>query len=123
MIKTTAEDAEDAEDRGERKMDVEAAAAAASTSCFFLRASPRPPRCVLIRHRGQYALRMRWLWLVAKGLEGVGMIVVLVGLVLSIQLGFQDESLESMRYEGMALLGGGALFVAGWMLERRLGTR
>jgi hypothetical protein len=66
---------------------------------------------------------MRWLWLFAKGLEGLGMVVVLVGLVLSIQLGFQDEGLESMRYEGMALLGGGALFVAGWMLERRLGAR
>jgi hypothetical protein len=66
---------------------------------------------------------MRWLWLVAKGLEGLGMVVVLVGVVLSIQLGFQDEGLESMRYEGMSLLGGGALFVAGWMLERRIGAR
>jgi hypothetical protein len=43
--------------------------------------------------------------------------------VLSIQLGFQDESLASMRYEGYALLTGGALFLAGWLLERRLGTR
>jgi len=66
---------------------------------------------------------MRNLWLLAKGLEGLGMVVVLVGLVLSVQPGFQDDGLKSMQYEGYALLGGGALFMAGWALERRIGAR
>lgn len=66
---------------------------------------------------------MRYLWLLAKGLEGLGMVVVLVGLVLSIQLGFQDEGLKSMKYESYALLGGGAIFVIGLLLERRIGAR
>ena len=66
---------------------------------------------------------MRWLWLLAKGLEGLGMVVVLVGLVLSIQLGFKEEGLASMKYESYALAAGGALFLVGWMLERRIGAR
>ncbi len=66
---------------------------------------------------------MRYLWLLAKGLEGLGMVVVLVGLVLSIQLGFQDDGLKSMKYESYALVGGGAIFVVGLLLERRIGAR
>jgi hypothetical protein len=66
---------------------------------------------------------MRWAYYLAKGLESIGMLVVLVGLVMSIELGFRDEGLESMRYEGYALLVGGGLFVGGWVLERVLGTR
>ena len=66
---------------------------------------------------------MRWMWIVAKGLEGVGMVVVLVGVVTSIQLGFKDEGLASMKYESYALIGGGAIFLAGMLLERRIGAR
>jgi len=66
---------------------------------------------------------MRALWLLAKGLEGLGLVVVLVGLVTSIQLGFRDEGLQSMKYESYALLGGGAIFLAGMLLERRIGAR
>jgi hypothetical protein len=66
---------------------------------------------------------MRALWLLAKGLEGLGLVVVLVGLVTSIQLGFQEEGLASMKYESYALLGGGAIFFAGMLLERRIGAR
>jgi len=66
---------------------------------------------------------MRWLWLLAKGLEGLGMVVVLVGLVLSVRLGFQDEGLKSMQYESYALVGGGAIFLVGMLLERRIGAR
>ena len=66
---------------------------------------------------------MRWLWLFAKGLEGLGMVVVLVGLVLSIQLGFRDEGLKSMKYESYALVAGGAIFLAGMVIERRIGAR
>jgi len=66
---------------------------------------------------------MRSLWILAKALEGLGMVVVLVGLVLSIQLGFQDDGLKSMKYESYALVAGGAIFVLGMLLERRLGAR
>jgi hypothetical protein len=66
---------------------------------------------------------MRSLWLLAKALEGLGMVVVLVGLVLSVQLGFQDEGLKSMKYEGYALLAGGAIFLLGMLIERRIGAR
>jgi hypothetical protein len=66
---------------------------------------------------------MRYLWLLAKGLEGLGMIVVLVGVVTSIQLGYREEGLASMKYESYALLAGGAIFLAGMLLERRIGAR
>ena len=66
---------------------------------------------------------MRGLWVLAKGLEGLGLVVVLVGLVTSIQLGMRDEGLQSMKYESYALVGGGAVFLVGWLLERRIGTR
>ena len=66
---------------------------------------------------------MRTLWLIAKGLEGLGMVVVLVGLVLSIQLGFKEEGLKSMKYESYALLAGGAIFLVGMLLEKRIGAR
>lgn len=66
---------------------------------------------------------MRWMWLLAKGLEGLGMVVVLVGLVTSVQLGFQEEGLKSMKYESYALLVGGAIFLVGLLLERRIGAR
>ena len=66
---------------------------------------------------------MRPLWLLAKGLEGLGMTVVLVGVVTSIQLGSREQGLASMKYESYALVIGGALFLAGWLLERKLGTR
>jgi hypothetical protein len=66
---------------------------------------------------------MRFLWLLAKGLEGLGMVIVLVGLVLSIQLGFRDEGLKSMKYESYALVAGGAIFLLGMLLEKRIGAR
>jgi len=63
------------------------------------------------------------LWYVAKGLEGLGMVLVLVGLLLSMRLGMQDDSLGSMSHEMIGLMAGGGLFVLGWALERWLGTR
>lgn len=66
---------------------------------------------------------MRSLWLLAKALEGLGMVVVLVGLVFSIQLGFQDDGLKSMKYESYALGAGGAIFLLGMLIERRIGAR
>jgi uncharacterized membrane protein len=63
------------------------------------------------------------LWYLAKTLEALGMILVLVGLVMSIDLGMRDEGLASMAYEGKGLLLGGGLFVVGWLLERSVGAR
>lgn len=65
----------------------------------------------------------RTLWWVAKALEGVGMVIVLVGVFISMSEGFQGRGLESMAYEFQGLALGGALFVAGVLLERRIGSR
>ncbi len=64
-----------------------------------------------------------WIWTLAKTLEGVGLVLVLVGLVLSMRYGFRDQGTESMWYELYGLLGGGGLFLLGWLLERSQGTR
>jgi hypothetical protein len=66
--------------------------------------------------------RRGWYW-VAKGLEGVGLVVVLVGVFFSISYGLEDKGLSSMAVEMRALLGGGALFVAGVAIERAIGSR
>ena len=63
------------------------------------------------------------LWWLAKALEGIGMVVVLAGLLLSIQLGMQEEGLKSMKYEFNALMIGGGMFLVGWWIERMLGAR
>jgi hypothetical protein len=63
------------------------------------------------------------LYCLAKVLEGLGMLILLVGVILSIELGMQEEGLESMRYEGNALLVGGGLFLVGYLIERALGSR
>jgi hypothetical protein len=68
-------------------------------------------------------VRGRALWYVAKLLEGAGLVVVLVGVLFSMRLGFQDRGLESMGIEFRGLAIGGALFAAGWILERSLGSR
>ena len=62
---------------------------------------------------------MKALWYTGKALEGAGLLVILAGLLLSIQLGFQEQGLASMKYEGTALGVGGGLFFVGWLLERR----
>ncbi len=64
-----------------------------------------------------------FLWKLAKALEGLGLVVILVGVFWSIKLGFRDLGLESMGLEFQALGVGGALFVIGWMIERKLGAR
>jgi hypothetical protein len=63
------------------------------------------------------------LWWLAKALEGVGMLVVLAGVFMSISLGLEDEGLGSMAAEMKGLMWGGGLFLAGWLLERGLGAR
>ena len=59
--------------------------------------------------------------MIAKSLEGLGMVVVLTGLVFSMVLGFKEEGLKSMSIELWGLIVGGSLFVIGYLLER--GTR
>lgn len=59
----------------------------------------------------------------AKFLEALGLLVILVGLMLSVEMGMRDEGLSSMRAETYGLAGGGALFAIGWLLERALGSR
>jgi hypothetical protein len=63
------------------------------------------------------------LWKLAKVLEGLGLLVVLVGLFWSIGLGMQDRSLDSMAFEYRGLLLGLLLWGAGWLIERRVGRR
>jgi hypothetical protein len=58
-----------------------------------------------------------------KVLEALGLILVLVGVVLSMRLGFEDESLASMQHEMTGLLVGGGLFFLGWLLERAARAR
>ena len=59
----------------------------------------------------------------AKMLQGLGLILVLVGVLLSIRLGWGQEGLEAMRWEMIGLMGGGLLFLLGWLLESRIGGR
>jgi hypothetical protein len=66
--------------------------------------------------------RKAWFY-VAKALEGVGMVIVLVGVFWSISLGFEDQGLKSMGAEMRGLMLGGLMFVAGVAIERALGTR
>lgn len=60
-------------------------------------------------------------WVLAKALEGVGMVLVLVGVMTSISYGLEDESLKSMSYELRGLMLGGGLFAIGWAIETRVG--
>ena len=48
----------------------------------------------------------------------MGLVVILVGVAISMGLGFEDDGLGSMRAEFQGLVAGGVLFVAGWVLER-----
>jgi hypothetical protein len=63
------------------------------------------------------------LWKLAKLLEGLGLVVILLGLSMSIHLGFQDQGLASMRQEFQGLLVGGGLFAVGYLLERHAAKR
>ena len=65
----------------------------------------------------------RVLWWLAKGLEGLGLVLVLVGVLISVSLGFEDEGLSSMSAEFRGLAWGGGMFLAGVLLERWLKTR
>ena len=63
------------------------------------------------------------IWMFAKLLEALGLLVILAGLFLSVRLGLGEEGLASMGAEFQGLALGGGLFLAGWLLERRSGLR
>jgi hypothetical protein len=65
----------------------------------------------------------RAVWFLAKLLEGAGLVVILVGVLFSMGMGFQDRGLESMQIEFRGLAIGAALFAAGWLIERTVGSR
>ena len=48
---------------------------------------------------------------------------MLVGVLISINLGFEEEGLASMAQEFQGLMVGGGIFLAGYLLERWAGTR
>lgn len=58
------------------------------------------------------------IWKIGKTLEGAGLVVVLAGVLLSIDLGLKEEGLKSMGIEFQGLGIGGGLFLAGYLLER-----
>ena len=62
-------------------------------------------------------------FVLAKVLEGAGLIVILLGVYFSVNLGFKDRGLESMNVEFRGLALGAALFALGFVLERSLRTR
>lgn len=68
-------------------------------------------------------IKREFLWTLAKGLEGLGLIVVLGGLVFSVSAGMQDEGMKSMQGEAYGLAIGGAMFFVGWVMEHKLGAR
>lgn len=63
------------------------------------------------------------MWKFAKALEGLGLVVILVGVFWSIGLGLQDRGLESMGLEFQGLLIGGGMFAVGWLMERASSRR
>ncbi len=62
-----------------------------------------------------------WLWRLGKLLELVGLAVVLGGVLLSIDLGLNEEGLKSMGMEFQGLGIGGGIFLLGYLLERSAG--
>lgn len=63
----------------------------------------------------------RALGLIGKGLQALGLLIVLVGLVVSIGLGSMEQGLHAMWVELQALFGGALLFAIGTFLQRRAG--
>lgn len=64
---------------------------------------------------------MRLVWQAGRALQGIGLLVVLVGVLMSVDAGMRDQSLESQRMELTGLALGGGLFLAGWVVTRAVG--
>ena len=65
----------------------------------------------------------RAVYYLAKLLEVLGLLVILLGLLTSVQQGMNDDGLSSMRSEMNGLVWGSVMFGVGWMLERSVGAR
>ena len=59
----------------------------------------------------------------AKILEALGLVVILGGVMLSVKLGMQDDTMKSMSSEAYGLAIGAGLFGLGYLIERSIGTR
>ncbi len=57
-------------------------------------------------------------WRLGRILQSIGLIVILVGVLMSVDAGMGDESLKSQRIELMGLMVGGGMFLAGWVLTK-----
>lgn len=64
---------------------------------------------------------MKLAWKLGRLMQGLGLIVTLVGVLMSVDAGMRDQGLESQRMELMGLLLGGGLFIAGWVVTRSTG--
>jgi len=64
---------------------------------------------------------MRLVWQLGRAMQGIGLLVVLVGVLMSVDLGMRDEGLESQRMELIGLGLGGGLFLAGLVVTRTVG--
>ncbi|MFT7669893.1 MAG: hypothetical protein ACI8X5_002600 [Planctomycetota bacterium] len=60
----------------------------------------------------------KMIWKLGKLLEGLGLVIVLAGVLMSIDQGLKEEGLKSMGTEFKGLGIGGTLFMAGYLLER-----
>lgn len=61
---------------------------------------------------------MKAVWKLGRAMQGIGLIVVLVGVLMSVDAGMRDEGFESQRMELLGLGLGGGLFLAGWVVTR-----
>ena len=64
---------------------------------------------------------MKWIWKLGRILQGLGLIVILGGVLMSVDAGMRDEGLSSQRMEMYGLALGGGLFLAGWVVTRTVG--
>jgi hypothetical protein len=64
---------------------------------------------------------MKLVWKLGRARQGVGLLVVLAGVLMSVDAGMRDEGFESQRMELMGLALGGGLFLAGWVVTRSVG--
>ncbi|MFT7676476.1 MAG: hypothetical protein ACI8QC_000447 [Planctomycetota bacterium] len=64
-----------------------------------------------------------YLYKLAKFLEGLGLLIILAGVMMSVQLGMNDDTMKSMTSELYGLGIGAAIFGAGFLIERSLGAR
>ena len=62
-----------------------------------------------------------WMWRLGKLLELIGLVVVLAGVLLSIDLGLNEEGLKSMGVEFQGLGIGLCVFMLGYLVERAAG--